>query len=147
MAKWTPKDKQQTEETNGSKSLPQLLEQEGEWTKRAVYLSEMGHALKAQIGEKADEGKGKDGHGLLGKLSGIEDELRLIQIEHDLAGLRHNNTVFRCVTRDGRESLNQKQLRLELAERGVDLGVINEAWEAATKKGEAYWVREWKELE
>lgn len=151
--KWAKKEAE-TKETNesdksasGLKSLPQLMEQEGAWTKRAVHLLEMYDALKTQIGDKGDEKKGEDGRGLLGRLREIEDELRLIQMEHDLAGLRHNNLVFRCVVREGRETLDKKELRIALAERGVDLGVINEAFEVATKKGDGYWVKEFRVLE
>ena len=150
MPKWNPKPEESKEnESSGSgvRGLPQLLEQDGDWTKRAIHLLEVGHQLKSQLGEKSDEKKGTEGSGLLGKLSQIEEELRLIQVEQNLEGLRHNNLVFRTVVRDGRETTPLKQLRIELAERGVKLDVLNAAWEAATKRGDPYWVKEWKEVE
>lgn len=128
-------------------TLPELVELEGEWTKRALHLLEMGAALKAQIGEKSDERNGKEGYGLLGKLSEIEEELRLVQVEHDLQGLKHNKLQFTARIRDGRETFQKQIFMQELAEAGVELRIIKAAMAAATKKGESFWVREWKEAE
>jgi hypothetical protein len=127
--------------------LPDLTEYETDWSRRAIQLIQLGHALKQQIGAKTDESRAIEGHGLLGRLGQIEDELRLIQIERHLQGFRLGNILFRATIHDGPERLDTKQLRLELAMRGVDLFVIDDAFDAAATSGNPYWVREWKVLE
>ena len=128
------------------RSMKHVLEYDGEWPKRAVELLELGRELKDQIGDKGDESKGKDGSGLLGRLSAIEDELRLIVTEHNLEGVRFNNTVFRVTAQSGKSSVNVEDFKKELLMRDVDLKVIREAETAATKVGSAFWKREWKEV-
>lgn len=129
--------------TETQRRLPQLLECDGDYVSRAIHLLELGRALKTQIGEKADERKGTPGSGLLGRLGDIEDALRLIQVENNLQGLRHNDIVFSATAKDGREKLDRKKLMDELYDRGVSAEVINEAFDAAIAEGHHYWQKEW----
>lgn len=127
-------------------AIKQTLEYEGEWAKRAVELLEEGRALKAKIGDKGDEKKDKDGSGLLWDLAKIERELTEIINEHGLEGVRFNKSVFTVSAREGRTSVDVEVLKKELLVAGVDLSVVRSAVAAATKVGDAYYVREWKEI-
>jgi hypothetical protein len=136
----------QTDGKSTTATIKQVLEYDGEWPKRAVELLEHGRALRDEIGEKADEKKGKGGSGLLGRLSRIENELTDIVNEHELDGVRFNNVVFKISYQSGRTTVDMDVFKRELLLAGVELSVVRKAEETATNVGDAFVKREWKEL-
>jgi hypothetical protein len=118
------------------------------WAARAELLLKIGFSLKQQIGTKPDEKKGKEGTGLLKRLGEIEDELRLIIVEHHLGiGLSYGNIQFTVEPRAGRRGLDAEKLIDELLNRGVDSRTIQDALEAAVTRGNPFWEKEWSFVE
>lgn len=130
----------------GESRLPEVLDLAIEDKARAVILLEKAAAIKGRIGVKPDEKKGSSGSGLLRELSECLYELGCIQLAGDLDGIRHNKIKFTMRQQDGRSSLDVVKLGQELVMRGVDVKVVKECMEAATKVGEPYFVRELEEL-
>lgn len=109
-----------------------------------------GATLKRQIGDKPDHKKGKAGSGLLRELDAITEELAQIQYKHEFPGIRNGRYVFVARYQEGRETLQKDQLKQQLlaqlgpvVKKGTDiLVIVNACFEAATKTGDAFMVRE-----
>lgn len=132
--------------TEEKKTIPEILSygDDLDWVQRAVELLETGNQLRAQIGAKDDEKTGKEGVGLLGRLSSIEAELRLIITEHNLEGVRFGDVAFVVSAQPGRTTVDHMEFKKELLMLGVSLEVLKQAEAAATKVGNSFWKREWK---
>ena len=134
-----PKPKMSREEEIKSKrSLPDVLELKFEGCMDAVLLLEELAKIKGQIGTKPDEKKGKEGSGWLAQEAQIKQKLSAIMAVEGLTGLRHNNLVFSDVWMEGRASTPIQDLKIELVQAGVDLGLVNECIAKVTKTGDGY---------
>lgn len=117
---------------------------------RVSYLLDHGVELKTTIGVKPEPKKNKPGSGLMADLDVVMEELSQIQYRYNMQGLKHRNLMFTVNQVDGRKTLDQPRLAQELlarfagvVKRGVDpLAIITECFEAATKTGDSYFVRE-----
>lgn len=139
------------EQETSRKDLPDVgvLEIPDQVKSRVEHLLERGGEIKLLVGKKHDKGK-DNGSGLAEELDRIATELLEIQFQYGLEGLRSGRFVFVSRMQDGRETFDKKLLCEELlarfggvCKRGVDvLEIINQCFEAATKTGDPFPVRE-----
>lgn len=122
--------------------FPQVLDLELDGVTRSMLEDitidlERGAELKAHIGRS--ETKTKQASGLVGDLDAIKERLREFLAEHGLEGVRYGEIEFGVRYQDGKSSLDTQKLRdLLLTKGGVELSVLNEIFEEATKKGDAF---------
>lgn len=133
-----PKPDSITKDLESKKKLPDVVEQKFDGWGDAVVLLEKLNSLKAQVGRKPDNKKGKEGTGLLAEIEDVATQLSAIMAVEGLNGLRHNNLVFSDTWIEGRESVDLKALKIELVQAGVDLTLVNECIQKCTKTGEGY---------
>ncbi len=116
------------------KELVEILETDVEGRDEIVLLLEQTYDLKQEI------------EGLTDEFNKRKDQLAVLQMEHELDGIRHNKLVFVNRWQEGRESLDTQKFFQELVSHGVRAEVVQDAMKASMKKSEPYYVKELKLL-
>ncbi len=118
------------------KDIPEILElEEIDERDEAVLLLEKAATLKEQARLLTEE------------FDAAKERLMEIQLTHGLEGIRHNRIVFASIPIEGRTIVSVATMSEYLLAHGVPVGIIAEAKQAATTRGESGWRREIKVLD
>ena len=124
----------------------EVLETGIEDAAKAALLIEEGAWLKARLDKNIGDADYDPKVHIARRYEEVRMELTAIQVAANQDALRHNGVVFKARLQEGRETTDAKKFHQELLQHGVKADVIADALEAAKKRGDPFWVKEFEIL-